>query len=285
MLSLAGRFGRGLGASLRGLLPIYHAGVFGWLPNGVSSPLRSGIVLFKYLPCRFFLPTARHRLPLFPRIAATAMLVAVLAGCQAGPESAALDALRQALFRSAPSEPALNPAFSYLRVTLRGNVAYLALGSIDPHPQGDTETWYSASGEVLRLREGRIAELLGTVVEWRDMRMTGWPGWNAAVAAGANGVDWSRYRDVMPGYRYQVHDQLQLRPVAPPTGTLLQRVPPSSLRWFEERRVGASRDNVEALPPARFALEVVEGRARVVYGEQCLRADFCLTWQRWAVVR
>ena len=242
--------------------------------------------MFKYLFSRASSRTACHWLLSSLRIAIAALSVAILTGCQAGPEGAALDALRQAIFKGTPPEPALNPAFSYLRVSLQGNVAYLALGSIDPHPQGDTETWYSASGEVLRLREGRIAEILGTVVEWRDVRVAGWSGWDAALAAGAGGVEWTRQRDVMPGYRYQVNDRLQLRPVAPPSRSLLQRVPLSSLRWFEERRLGPlPRDNIEALPPARFALEVVDGRARVVYGEQCLRADFCLAWQRWAVAR
>lgn len=209
----------------------------------------------------------------------------LFSGCQAGPGSAALEALQQALFKGKPAEPTLNPAFSYLRVTVQGNVAYLALGSIDPHPQGDTETWYSASGEVLRLREGRIAEILGTVVEWRDVRLVGWPGWDAALAAGVAGIDWTRHRDVMPGYRYRVNDALQLRSLAPPSRTQLQRIAPSSLRWFEESRIGPARDAIEALPPARYALGVFNGRASVVYGEQCLRADFCLTWQRWAVTK
>jgi len=220
------------------------------------------------------------------RVVLVACLVLGFTGCQAGPESAALEGLRQALFKGRAPEPVLNPAFSYLRVTLQGNVAYLALGSIDSHPQGATETWYSASGEVLRLREGRIVEMLGTVVEWRDVRFEGWPGWEAAVAAGPAGVDWTRLRDVMPGYRYRVTDRLQLRPVPPPARSQLQRVAPSSLQWFSETRVGQpSRDGVESLPPARFAIEVVNGRAWVVYGEQCLRADFCLSWQRWAEAR
>lgn len=220
------------------------------------------------------------------RLLAVAWLAVALTGCQAGPETAALDGLRQAWLKGRAAEPALNPAFSYLRVSVQGQVAYLALGSTDPHPQGLNETWYSATGEVLRLREGRITESLGTVVEWRDVRFEGWPGWDAAVAAGAAGIDWTRLRDVMPGYRYRVTDRLQLRPVPPPARSQLQRVAPSSLQWFVETRVGPPpRDGVEALPSARYAVEAVEGRVRVVYGEQCLRADFCLSWQRWAEAR
>ena len=237
------------------------------------------------------------------RAAVAVVLLAALAGCQAGPETAALEGLRNTLFKGRAPEPVLNPAFAYLRVTLQGNVAYLALGATDPHPQGPTENWFTATGEVLRLRDGRIADVLGTAVEWREVRHTGWPGWAAALAVptlATTGLEWTRERDVMPGYRYRVVDRLRLRPIPPPSRSQLQRLAPASLQWFEERniesrggesrggesRIGLpSRGAVEPLPPARYALEWRDGQATVVYGEQCLRADFCLSWQRWAAAR
>jgi hypothetical protein len=99
------------------------------------------------------------------------------------------------------------------------------------------------------------------------------PGWQQ-LATSREPLRWERVRDVMPGYRYGVHDKLVLTVVPPPRSSKLIGIDPKQLVWFEER-VESSTD--EALPPARYA---VQGD-RVVYAEQCVGRERCFTWQRW----
>jgi hypothetical protein len=184
----------------------------------------------------------------------------------------------------------LNPEFRYLRVTIEGRVAFLALGYVDSHPQGPIEVWYSAFREVLRLQNGRIVGAVGLTTEWRSVLLPELPSWSALARAGEP-VRWTRARDVMPGYRFGLKDALTLRVVPVPKTSALQGLDPQSLTWFEERveaerlaRPSALPDSLAAdlqLPPARYALDIREGREIAVYGEQCLAPNLCFTWQRW----
>jgi hypothetical protein len=148
------------------------------------------------------------------------------------------------------------------------------------------DIWYSAGREVLRFRNGRLVAAVGLATEWRGIVVQGLPGW-AEIANAAQPVRWSRIRDVMPGYRYGVHDELVLRRIPPPRGSKLKGIDPHSLSWFEERldtqNTGADSPVHEELPPARYALDTRNAGGTVVYGEQCLSAELCFTWQRWPV--
>ncbi|MDP2240422.1 MAG: YjbF family lipoprotein [Burkholderiales bacterium] len=184
----------------------------------------------------------------------------------------------------------LNPNFRYLRVTIEGRVALLALGNEDSHPQGPIEVWYSAQREVLRLQNGRLVGAVGLTTEWRNVVLPELPSWSA-VAQAREPVPWVRVRDIMPGYRFGVRDTLLLRMVQPPQSSALKGPDPQSLSWFEERLQsdvpsrfpatlfpGLSADR--PLPPARYAVALQEGRETVVYGEQCLAPDLCFSWQK-----
>lgn len=185
----------------------------------------------------------------------------------------------------------LNPRFRYLRVTIGSRAVFLALGNEDNHPQGPIEVWYSAEREVLRLQNGRIVGAVGLTTEWRAVSLPELPSWSAVARAPAP-VPWVRVRDVMPGYRFGVRDELLLRVIPPPRNSALQGLEPQNLNWFEERLqanplvqfpatlfTGLSIDS--RLPPARYAVDLREGKEIVVYGEQCLAPDLCFSWQRW----
>lgn len=175
----------------------------------------------------------------------------------------------------------LNPAYAYLRTTVGKRVAFLALGYNEPHPQGLVEVWYSAEKEAIRLQNGRLIGAGGTLTEWRQVRMPVLPTWRALANMGKI-YTWERVRDVMPGYRFNVADRLQVQVIAPPSRHQLLGVPASSLTWFEELRIsGEGGDPAEALPPAHYAVEFTGDTERVVYAEQCLSAELCFTWQRW----
>jgi hypothetical protein len=180
----------------------------------------------------------------------------------------------------------LNPNFRYLRVDIQGRVVFLALGDEDKHDRGLIEVWYSANKEVLRLQNGRVAGATGLTTEWRSVVLDEAPSWTLAMGT-VQPQRWVRTRDVMPGYRSGVRDQLELRTIPPPQNLSLQAHDPLRLKWFEERVV-ASENNVamraatmQRLPAARYAVDFQGDRAVVVYGEQCLAPELCFAWQQW----
>jgi len=176
-------------------------------------------------------------------------------------------------------EPKLNPNLRYLRVTIEGRVAFLALGYLDSHAQGTIEVWYSGDREVVRLLDGRLVGATGLAKEWRTVALPELPDWSN-LAASKQTFTWVRVRDVMPGYRYGVRDSLELSVTQAPARSALQGIDPASLTWFEERLVGEVPKSL-ALPPARYAVQTRTDGALVVYAEQCIAADTCFTWQRW----
>lgn len=226
-------------------------------------------------------------------LAVAVSMAAVLSGCSAG-GNAILQTLPYAYKRSPGVDDArLNPNFRYLRVTIGGRVAMLALGDFDKDRRGPIEVWYSAEREVLRLQNGRIAGAVGLTTEWRNVLLPDLPSWSAN-ARSDRALHWTRQRDVMPGYRYGLKDELSLRVIAAPQSSALRDLDPQRLTWFEERvetgmvaghpRVLDGRTKAdEFLPPARYAVDISGDRETVVYGEQCLAVALCFTWQRWPV--
>jgi hypothetical protein len=226
-------------------------------------------------------------------LTAVLSLVAALSGCSAG-GNAILQTLPYAYGRNPAVDKAkLNPNFRYLRVVVRGHIALLALGNVDSHPHGPVEVWYSAEREVLRLQNGRLVGAVGLTTEWRNVTLPELPSWSA-VAHADRVYQWTRTRDVMPGYRFGVKDALSLRVVEAPRRSALQGLDLQRLMWFEERGESGSVAGLSGifggggganavLPPARYAVEFRGGGETVVYGEQCLAADLCFTWQRWPV--
>ena len=207
----------------------------------------------------------------FALLVACLLSPVALTGCQSGQGHPALDMLKIAFVGAPqPDGTLLDPRFSYLRVTAGKQVAFLALGYVDPHPQGDIEVYYSANREVLRLQQGRLVDV---------------PPWNDVLTQ-QRAMVWTRVRDVMPGYRFNIEDRLALQAIAPPGQSSMVGADPASLRWFEERRIAADGDaSADGGRPARYALEVSSGFVNVVYGEQCLSADLCMAWQRWKAAR
>lgn len=182
---------------------------------------------------------------------------------------------------SVASTPALDPKFSYMRVDIAGRVSYLALGYVDALPEGLTEVWYSGRGEVLRIRNGRIVGTTGLTTDWRAVRFSAEPGWPSpdATDRDAESHTFTRERDLMPGYRFGVRDQIERVAIpAPPRSTALP-LGAQQVRWYEERSTSSPAG--EALPSSRFAVSVREGQAQVVYSEQCLTPDLCLSLQPW----
>lgn len=194
----------------------------------------------------------------------------VLSAC-----SSRIDAITQtakAVFQGgtdASATAVINPSIRYLRIEINDRVILLALGYIDAHPLGPVEVWYSTKGEVLRLQNGHVVGLTGSDIEWRQVHLSSMPAWpvdSTSVSA------YSRVRDVMPGYRFGLVDQLSIRSISAPRRSNLVALNAQNLRWYEEHEAN------DKLPAARFALS---STPTVVYGEQCISRALCLSWQQW----
>lgn len=177
---------------------------------------------------------------------------------------------------------ALNPNLRYLRVNVQAqSSALLVLGYVDHDPQGDIEVWYSAKREVIKTQNGRIVGTSGLDVDWRSVRFTTIPPtWDALTQAS---YTLTRVRDEMPGYRYDVADQLTLsRVTGVPSIVLPSSLPlevAKSYDWFRESPLGAK----SGLPDSWYALEKVDGKYQVAYSYQCLSKQLCLNLQRWPI--
>jgi hypothetical protein len=167
----------------------------------------------------------------------------------------------------------LDPRYRYLRVVHPAGISGMIFAGIDTTGQARVEVWYASDGEILRLQNGRLAGSSGLKPEWRNVVLPQFPSWNALVSR-TEPFRWERVRDVMPGYRYDVHDTLVLMLAPAPRSTRLVGIEPAELTWFEERMESSTES---LLPASRYAVK----DDRVVYAEQCVARDRCFTWQRW----
>ena len=220
---------------------------------------------------------------------ASILIVSTLCGC-ASYFGAVMQTANSAL-KSKPGDDGsrLNPIYRYLRITIDGRTLFVTLGDIDKHPDGPIEIYYSAGHEVIRLQNGHIVGAIGALTEWRNVSISEAPSWHHSRAN--QPVTWRRTRDVMPGYRYSVSDNLVRSMVTAPQKSAFQDINTETLVWFEDRHTLSTSDNNHwfpifkaqsaMLPPARYAVAFTNSNETVVYGEQCLSLDLCLTWQRW----
>ncbi len=169
---------------------------------------------------------------------------------------------------------ALSPSLRYLRTTSTGGVSLLVLGYLDQDANGPIEVWYSSSRAVFRLQNGRVIGLSGTDIEWTNVVVPTLPAWSAIARSGTT-LEWTRQRDVMPGYRLGTVDHLTLRRISPPSSSEMVGAIMQEWAWFEEQ----VRDG--SLPVARYAIDLSREPGEAVYGEQCFSSTLCLTWQRW----
>ena len=205
----------------------------------------------------------------------TLVFITCLTGCTVDPSSQALvDAFHQyqAANPSNKSPPRLNPDFNYLRVQIDSREVFMALGYIDKSPDGPIEVWYSALGEVLRLRDGRlIGATLNKETDWISVSFTHLPRWDQIGTQ----FSFERTQDLSPGYRYGMNEKMFIKPIIQPNDSQLQLIPPTSLTWFEERA-----ENMNTLPPTRYGVNMTTP-PQVIYAEQCLSSTFCFSWQKW----
>lgn len=174
-----------------------------------------------------------------------------------------------------------DPRFDFLRVDVSNrSAAVLILGSVEAHPGGEVKVWYSGLREVIKTQNGRIIGTYGLEVDWFNVVWSPMP--PAWSAVGSQEIYFQRVHDEMPGYRYAVSDQVELkRWHGVPPIKLPVSLPPelaAKLTWFSETSVSSTH---QALPTAWYAWGVHQGRPAMIYSEQCLSVTFCLKLQLW----
>lgn len=168
----------------------------------------------------------------------------------------------------------LNPDFTYLRVIVDGRLAFLAHGAVDRVEGRDLDVYFSGTGEVLKLSSGRIEEFSSDQrhISIRPLA-AGYPGWDVLAL--------NEYRvevNSRPGYRFSAPQRRLLRPLErPPRKTNLMGIDPRSLQWFEEVSDNTAKSQTRSL----FGILVELSGPKVVYSEQCIDSDICLSLQRW----
>lgn len=211
------------------------------------------------------------------RLIVVLTLATLLNACSTAPATRAFVDAARLLKPSGAGDvaiPQLDPRFAYLRLERDSRVRYLALGYVDPHPDGDVEVWYTSAGEVLRLQDGRVVGSSGGETDWLAVRFEGRPRWREVKGP----VTFVRIRDVQPGYRFGLRETLTLRQIPAPADSRLRQIAGDTLTWFEERA-----EAQRGLPPSRYAVSFAATGDQVVYAEHCLSPVVCFSWQRWPV--
>jgi hypothetical protein len=184
----------------------------------------------------------------------------------------------------------LNTKLRYLRVTVRGQALLMVLGYVEPHSDGEIESWYSSDGKVLKLQNGRLYASFGLETDWRSVRNVALPRW-AEVISGSTAI-YQRARDEMPGYRFSKTESLTIYNIPPPSLSKLVVLSAPSLTWVEEavNSHGKAPTNIRVqgsspkVASGRFGLKLSGTETQVVYGEQCLTPSYCIAWQVWPAI-
>lgn len=166
--------------------------------------------------------------------------------------------------------------YEYMQLAVSGWYSLMALGRRDRTavPQyGEDEYWYSPLGEMLHSRDGRLWRVLGMTTEWRGQQAQA-PAWSDVPAAGQE-LSWVRKVDRMPGYRWAEVDRIRTRRLLTPPSVAAHRTWPQA-QWFE--------DEVQAFDavglPWQYTQRFAVWQGRVMYSEQCIARDLCLSMTR-----
>jgi hypothetical protein len=214
----------------------------------------------------------------------------LLAGCQTTPPQ--LQMVKDAWNASIGAKPfsidqlpidQLQKGYEYAFINSANTPAVMVLGErikgTTPSGEYTDEYWYSATGELIVLRDGRFHTMFGLPTEWRDNRSAP-PAWSSFESQAAT-QRWVRTRDEMPHYRYGLQDQITTTVLPEPPkleAKALELSPPKGpqVRWVEDQVKTSNADGTPWAFTQRFALE----NKQVVYSEQCISPTLCFRFRK-----
>ncbi len=172
------------------------------------------------------------------------------------------------------------PGFEYLSISVDGRASVMALGERTVQSTGNSrqvhERWYTGQGEMLLVVDGRIQQAIGFTHEWRGQTSTP-PTW-ASLLQSSREVSWRRSLDMMPGYRYNLTDNITSYKTTPPK-RLPEGVSPQA-QWVADLVASKGDDGLAWWYLQKFAML----DDRVVYSEQCIAKALCLALRPLGVV-
>ena len=167
----------------------------------------------------------------------------------------------------------LDPNLRYLKLSINQNEVLM----VEAYRAGTESVWVSEDLAILKTRNGYLADLEGFRINWQAVR-----GPNLTILAQlSNPTAYTRTRNEMPGYRYQLRESVRVTPLpsAPHDFPLSSRAS-TQWRWYSEEVISqwdGQPSNYRY--PGLFAIDASQNPPQVVVGRQCLATDYCLTWQ------
>lgn len=207
------------------------------------------------------------------RIVVVGTLVGMLTACtnlwQAGWQTA-----KQVLPQTISSPPQnRDPKLRYLKVAINQHEVLM----VEAYRAGSESVWVSSDLAILKTRNGYLTDLEGFRINWQEVR-----GLSLVTAAQlAKPTAYTRVRNEMPGYRYQIRESVLVSPLARAPQEI-QLTPPrnANLRWFSEEVRTQLGEQVPSFHyPGVFAIDINQDPYHVVFGRQCLARDYCIRWQ------
>mgnify|MGYP000411462583 CR=1 FL=1 len=200
----------------------------------------------------------------------------LLCGCRSNPTLDTFTTLLPWRSQYAPVQPGVE----YMVVSLEGRTSVMALGGRSMQGSGAIQSvhehWYTGQGEMLYLVDGRIQQALGFTHEWRGQTSTP-PSWSTVLQSSRE-ISWRRVLDAMPGYRFNLTDDISSYKTAAPK-RLPEGVSPQA-QWVADLVASKGDDGQAWWYLQKFA--VLDGR--VIYSEQCLAKAMCIALRPLGVV-
>ena len=174
----------------------------------------------------------------------------------------------------------IQPGYEYILVAVNDNQALMALGSRYFLPEfghkSVHEYWYTGTGEMLHLVDGRINKALGFTHEIRHQTNNA-PYWGEVVES-KNELRWFRKIDLMPSFRYNLYNNISTYKV--PTPKDAPNFVPVNALWVTDLIESKS---VNGKPWSYSQLFAIVDRS-VIYSEQCIDKGICLSIRNLGVV-
>jgi hypothetical protein len=157
--------------------------------------------------------------------------------------------------------------YKYLWARAAGSESLLVLGAVEDTVDGPVQVWFTGQQQIIRIQNGRIVSTQGLTTDWvRSRVFSTTPGTLV------------RERDVMPGWRYGIREQIesQTQATAPSKASSLFR--PQLLAskkittWWLERSPQA--------PELGQSIYALNADGQTIAGFECLSAELCISWER-----
>lgn len=168
------------------------------------------------------------------------------------------------------------PGFEYLEVEWQGRKSAMALGYRSLNSAQTDEHWYTSQGEMLKLQNGRIVQVLGMTREVRRLS-TNTPPWTNLISHKLP-VVWSQTKDVMPDYRFGLQEFVITQQMNPTSAE--QSLIKGATHWIAEEIKSKDATGKTWIYQQKFAL----ANDRVIYSEQCIARDMCFKLKPLGVV-